>query len=84
VAVALAVVVEAHLQQALRHRPPQVPVATATHKVDPAGSAWLPADGWQRVSLPDLPSHHGRNTAANPNWVDGQLDLSGQACHFQR
>lgn len=70
---------ESHLQQALRQRLPQVPVATATHEADPAEAVWLPVDGWQRVSLPDLPSDHGRNAAGNPNWVDGQLDLTGQA-----
>ncbi|MBT8227314.1 MAG: replication-relaxation family protein [Dactylosporangium sp.] len=70
---------ESHLQQALRQRLPEVPVATATHETDPAGAVWLPVDGWQRVSLPELPSDHGRNTAANPNWVGGQLDLSNQA-----
>jgi hypothetical protein len=75
---------ESHLQQALRQRIPEVPVATATHEVDPADAVWLPVDGWQRVPLPDLPTDHGRNTAGNPNWIDGQLDLSDQACDFQR
>jgi hypothetical protein len=70
---------ESHLQQQLRRRLPQVPVATATHETDPAGAVWLPVDGWQRVSLPDLPSEHGMNTVSNPNWIDGQLDLSDQA-----
>jgi Replication-relaxation len=70
---------EAHLQQALRQRLPATPIATATHDVDPAGTVWLPADGWQRVALHDLPTDHGHNTASNPNWVDGQLDLTGQA-----
>lgn len=70
---------ESHLQQALRRRPPKVPVATATHHTDPAGAVWLPVDGWQRISLAELPSDHGLNAAENPNWVDGQLDLTGQA-----
>src|SRR6266511_4069661 len=70
---------EAHLQQALRRTPPPVPVATATHDTDPAGAVWLPADGWQRVPLAELPNNHGRDSASNPNWRDGQLDLSDQA-----
>jgi len=70
---------ESHLQQALRQRLPEVPVATATHEVDPADAVWLPIDGWQRVALPDLPTDHGLNTAGNPNWIDGHLDLSDQA-----
>lgn len=70
---------ESHLQQALRQRLPEVPVATATHEVDPADAVWLPIDGWQRVALPDLPTDHGLNTAGNPNWIDGHLDLSNQA-----
>jgi hypothetical protein len=70
---------ESHLQRTLRQRLPEVPVATATHETDPAGAVWLPVDGWQRVPLAELPSEHGRNTAANPNWVGGQLDLSNQA-----
>lgn len=72
---------EAHLQQALRRALPEVPVATATHDTEPAGPVWLPVDGWQRVPLAELPSDHGRNTAGNPNWIDGQLDLSDQ-CDF--
>ena len=70
---------ESHLQQALRQRLPEVPVATATHEVDPADAVWLPIDGWQRMALPDLPTDHGLNTAGNPNWIDGHLDLSDQA-----
>ncbi len=70
---------EAHLQQALRRTSPPVPVATATHDTDPAGPVWLPADGWQRVPLAELPNNHGRHSASNPNWRDGQLDLSDQA-----
>lgn len=70
---------ESNLQQALRQRLPQVPVATATHDVDPAAAVWLTTDSWQRVPLVDLPSDHGHNTAANPNWVNGELDLSDQA-----
>ena len=70
---------ESHLQQELRRRLPEVPVATATHDKDPADAVWLPIDGWQRISLPDLPSDHGLNAAGNPNWIDDQLDLSGQA-----
>jgi hypothetical protein len=69
---------EAHLQQALRRALPEVAVATATHDTNPAQTVWLPADGQQRVSLAELPCDHGRNTASNPNWIDGQLDLSDQ------
>lgn len=70
---------ESHLQQRLRGMLPEVPVATATHEMDPAGAVWLPVDGWQRIPLTDLPTDHGMHTASNPNWVAGQLDLSGQA-----
>lgn len=69
---------EAHLQQALRQTAPQIPVATATHDTDPAQAVWLPANGWRRVPLSALPSDHGRDSASNPNWLDGQLDLSDQ------
>src|SRR5690348_3714688 len=74
---------ESHLQQALRRILPEVPVATATHDTDPAGPVWLPADGWQRVPLHELPSDHGPNSAGNPNWIDGHLDLTDQA-HLER
>jgi Replication-relaxation len=70
---------ESHLQQALRRILPEVPVATATHDNDPAGPVWLPADGWQRLPLHELPSDHGRNAASNPNWISGRLDLTDQA-----
>jgi hypothetical protein len=70
---------ESHVQQMLRGMLPEVPVATATHDKDPADAVWLPVDGWQRVSLPDLPSDHGMNIVSNPNWIGGQLDLTGQA-----
>lgn len=68
---------ESHLQKALRRSPPAVPMATATHDTDPAQAMWLPADGWQRVPLAELPTDHGRNTPATPTG-DGQLDLSDQ------
>jgi hypothetical protein len=70
---------EANLHQALRHQPSTVPVATATHDADPARAVWLPAGGWQRVALVELPTEHGLNSASNPNWRDGQLDLTDQA-----
>ncbi|MBX7267571.1 replication-relaxation family protein [Micromonospora sp. Llam7] len=70
---------ESHLQQMLRGMLPEVPVVTATHDTDPADAVWLPVDGWQRISLAELHTDHGMNTASNPNWVAGQLDLSGQA-----
>jgi hypothetical protein len=69
---------EAHLQRLLRQSPPSVPVATATHDGDPAGPVWLLVDGWQRLSLGELPSNHGLETAHNPNWRDGHLDLTDQ------
>jgi len=69
---------EANLQQALRREPRGVPVATATHDADPTEAIWMPADGWRRVRLAELSSDHGRDNARNPNWIDGQLDLSGQ------
>jgi hypothetical protein len=67
---------EANLQQLLHRHPPPVPVATATHDTDPAAAVWLPVRGSHRVRLATLPSAHGRNTAANPNYVDGRLDLT--------
>lgn len=70
---------EANLQQALRRQVSSVPVATATHDADPTEAVWLPTDGWQRVRLADLPNDHGRDNARNPNWRDGQLDLSNQS-----
>ncbi len=69
---------ESHLQQALRRELPKIPFATATQDTNPAEAVWLPADGWQRVPLAEPPSDHGRNTASNPNWSDGRLDLSNQ------
>lgn len=69
---------EAHLQHALRRVQLRVPVATSTHDTDVAAAVWLPADGGQRVPLHRLRSDHGANTANNPNWVDGYLDLSDQ------
>jgi hypothetical protein len=38
----------------------------------------MPVDGWQRLRLADLPSDHGPESATNPNWRHGHLDLSGQ------
>ena len=69
---------ETNLQELLRAESPPVPVATATHDVDPAGPVWLPVDGWQRLGLHDLPGDHGPNVAGNTNWVDGHLDLTDQ------
>jgi hypothetical protein len=51
-------------------------VATAIHDDDPAGPVWLPVDTWRRVELSDLPSDHGPDTAHNPNWRQGHLDLT--------
>jgi protein involved in plasmid replication-relaxation len=69
---------ETHLQNLLRQSPPPVPVATAVHGSDPANPVWLPADGWQRLRLDELPSDHGPESAHNPTWRDGQLDLSAR------
>lgn len=69
---------EANLQQQLRDVDTTVPVATATHDDDPAGPVWLPAGGNERVHLTDLPCDHGDDNARNPNWRDGQLDLTDQ------
>jgi DNA-binding Lrp family transcriptional regulator len=54
-----------------------VPVATATHDSDPAGEVWLPVTSWRRVRLVDLPGgqDHGPDSAYNPNWTGGHLDL---------
>ena len=69
---------EGNLQQELRRARLPVPVATATHDADPAKAVWLAADGWRRVTLAELPSDHGLDSIHNPNWRDGQLDLSNQ------
>jgi hypothetical protein len=69
---------ETNLQQLLRTRDLMVPVATATHDTDPAGPVWLPAAGWQRQPLHGLFSDHGPDSAVNPNWRDGHLDLTHQ------
>jgi Replication-relaxation len=69
---------ETNLQKLLRADPPPVPVATATQDGDPAGPVWLPADGWQRLPLHELPSDHGPHVANNANWRDGYLDLTDQ------
>ena len=66
---------EGHLHDTLRNEPASVPTATATHDADPAGPVWLPGDDERRVRLVDLASFHGRDTAANPNFRDGQLHL---------
>jgi hypothetical protein len=71
---------ETNLQRLLRIDPPPVPVATAVHGSDPAGPVWLPADSWRRIRLTDLPSDHGPDSASNPNWHAGRLDLSAAAC----
>jgi hypothetical protein len=69
---------EANLQRELRRYELRVPVATATHDTDPGGPVWLPAaDGRTRIPLAELPSDHGQPVAGNPNWIDGQLDLTG-------
>jgi hypothetical protein len=67
---------EMNLQRLLRLQAPPVPVATAVHDADPAAQVWLPADSWRRVRLADLPSGHGPDSAHNPNWDTGHLDLS--------
>jgi hypothetical protein len=69
---------EANLQALLRLDPPPVLVATGTHDADPAEAVWLPVDDWRRYPLWDLPGDHGPNVAANPNWLDGHLDLTDQ------
>ena len=66
---------ETNLQRLLRADPPPVPVATATHDADPAGPVWMLTYGRTRLPLHDLPTDHGPNTASNPNWRDGSLDL---------
>lgn len=66
---------EQYLHAALRRNRSGVPIATATQDSDPAALVWLPADGFARVRLVDLPSFHGRESAANPNFRDGALHL---------
>ncbi|GAA1370295.1 replication-relaxation family protein [Catellatospora chokoriensis] len=68
---------EEHLQTMLRRLRLRVPVATATQNTDPAESIWLPTDGHRRVRLCDLHSEHGFDSAANPNFSHGVLDLTG-------
>jgi hypothetical protein len=50
-------------------------VATTTIDRDPAEPVWWPVGGHDRVHLHELPSHHGRASAANPNFRDGHLLL---------
>lgn len=69
---------ETNLQHLLAAADPEVPVATATHDADPADAVWLPVGGRHRLPLHDLPSDHGSDTAANPNWRNGHLDLGDQ------
>jgi hypothetical protein len=66
---------EEHLHRLLRQEPGGVTTVTATHDTDPAEAVWLPGDGTQRVRLEQLPSFHGSNSPANPNFVDGVLRL---------
>jgi hypothetical protein len=40
--------------------------ATATHDADPARAVWLPAGGWQRVALVELPTSMGATAPATP------------------
>ncbi|MDQ1250257.1 MAG: replication-relaxation family protein [Actinomycetota bacterium] len=69
---------EINLRRHLESTHVEVPVATATHDRDPADAVWLPADAWRRVRLTDLDSHHGSDSAHNPNWRAGRLDLRSQ------
>jgi hypothetical protein len=73
---------EMHLHDMLRREPPPVPTATATLDTDPAGPVWQPAGHHERVHLTDLVSFHGRPTAGNPNFRDGQLYLHDDACSY--
>ncbi|MBB5874616.1 hypothetical protein F4553_008050 [Allocatelliglobosispora scoriae] len=66
---------EEHLHPLLRGH--VVVSATSGHDSDPSGSVWLPAGGWHRVHLGQLPSSHGPDNAVNPNWRNGVLDLAG-------
>jgi hypothetical protein len=70
---------EKHLHDALRHERAAQPIATATQDADPTGPVWLPADSEQRMNLAELPSFHGRPSAANPNFRDGHLHLGDNA-----
>ena len=74
---------EDNLQRILRERPPPrtIPVATATHDSHPAEAVWLPVNRFERLCLEDLPSSHGQQSASNPNWRDGHLDLTDQRHH---
>lgn len=71
---------ERHLHQVLSDIPPPkgVLVATATHDSNPAEQVWLPVTATTRHRLHLLPSDHGPDSAANPNWSGGHLDLTDQ------
>jgi hypothetical protein len=68
---------EAHLHLALRAEPGPVPIATATHDAAPHARVWLPGGDTQRAEILELPNDHGPQSARNPNWRDGYLDLAG-------
>ena len=70
---------EEHLHQLLRQEPSGVTVVTATADANPAEAVWLPTDGHDRVPLVQLPSFHGSNSPANPNFRDGVLHLGTAA-----
>lgn len=69
---------EDNLHQLLRNADLRVPVATAVHHADPAGPVWLIPGHATRVHFWEMPSHHGRPVAGNPNFRDGELDLPGR------
>lgn len=69
---------EENLTLRLRSHDVQVPVATAVHGDHPAGQVWHLHGFGPRLRLYDLPSDHGPDSANNPNWLDGELDLGDQ------
>ena len=66
---------EEHLHRLLRQQPGNVTTVTATGDTNPAEAVWLPTDGQDRVRLVQLPTFHGTNSPANPNFRDGVLHL---------
>lgn len=66
---------EQRLHHSLTGQVGSLTVATTTIDRNPAEPVWLPVGGHIRVGLHELPSNHGRASAANPNFHDGNLFL---------
>jgi len=71
---------ESHLHQRLAGVASRCPIATATRhptSPGPAGPTWAVVghDVDSRIHLHQLDSHHGPDSARNPNWRGGRLTL---------